>query len=105
MRKAALLIDGGHLREVAKAQGYRYREPDFIEKVARSCFADDEDPYRILYYDCPPYSGSPKPKPITGALHRFEAQDQWLRELATRELFAVREGELHWRGWKLAKPA
>ena len=56
--KAALFIDGGHLRVLARQAGYRYN-PDYIETVAHACVADDETILRVLYYDCAPYQSAP----------------------------------------------
>lgn len=96
--KTAILIDGGHLRALARAAKHRY-DPDFIEKVALSCLAADEEPLRILYYDCALFEGTVK-LPVSGAPHEFVGPDRWLRDLASRDLFAVRRGVLKFRGWK-----
>lgn len=101
MKKVALLIDGGHLRVQAKKDGHRYN-PDFIEKVAHACVIEAEELFRIFYYDCPPFSGT-KPGEISGKDIVFSRADEWLHELATRDLFAVRLGVLKFRGWKLKK--
>jgi uncharacterized LabA/DUF88 family protein len=38
--------------------------------------------------------------PVSGADHEFKGNDAWMRELAARELFAVRRGVLKFRGYK-----
>lgn len=99
--KIAVLIDGGHLRVLARRAGHIY-DPDFIEKVAHACVNADETLLRVLYYDCAPYVGKAR-KPVSGEEHQFTGSDHWLRELAARDLFAVRRGVLKFRGFKPKK--
>ena len=86
------------MRALARAAKKKYDE-DYIEMVALACIADDEVPLRILYYDCARFEGTVK-LPVTDAPHEFRASDQWLRDLAAKNLFAVRRGVLKFRGWK-----
>jgi uncharacterized LabA/DUF88 family protein len=99
--KTAVLIDGGHLRALARVAKHTYN-PDFIEKVALASVEADEALLRILYYDCALFSGTVK-LPVSGAEHEFKANDHWLRELAAKDLFAVRRGVLKFRGWQPIK--
>ncbi len=96
--KVAVLIDGGHLRVLARQAKLTY-DPDLIEKVAHACAEADETLLRVLYYDCAPYSGKVK-KPVSGEEHEFKGSDAWLRRLAAKDLFAVRRGVLKFRGFK-----
>ncbi|WP_319517993.1 NYN domain-containing protein [uncultured Martelella sp.] len=96
--KVAVLIDGGHLRVVSRIAGHRYI-PDFIEKIAHICVGEGETLLRALYYDCAPYNGKAR-KPISGDEIIFDGSDSWLKELARKDLFAVRKGELKFRGFK-----
>ena len=95
--KVAVLIDGGFLRVVAKRARQAY-DPDFIEKFAHACKATDEDIFRILYYDCAPYSGVVK-LPVSGQNRVFVSNDGWLHALSHKDLFAVRRGVLKFRGY------
>lgn len=97
-KKLALLVDGGCLRIWAKQNGKTY-DPNLIEKVARACTAPDEELFRVLYYDCPPYVGKVR-LPISGNEYEFTGSDRWLDELARRDFFAVRRGALKFRGWE-----
>jgi uncharacterized LabA/DUF88 family protein len=99
--KVAVLIDGGHLRALARIAGHTY-DPDFIEKVAQSCVEKDETLLRVLYYDCAPFEGKVK-LPVSGKEHTFAGSDHWLRQLAAKNLFAVRRGVLKFRGFKPKK--
>ncbi|WP_245004133.1 NYN domain-containing protein [Bradyrhizobium liaoningense] len=99
--KVAVLIDGGHLRVQARMANHRY-DPDFIEKVAHTCVEEKETLLRVLYYDCPPFNGEVK-LPVSGETTTFKGSDKWLRELAAKDLFAVRRGVLKFRGYKPKK--
>jgi len=70
--------------------------------VAHACVGKDETLLRVLYYDCAPYQGAAK-LPVSGNAHNFEGSDRWLKELASRDLFAVRRGVLKFRGFKPKK--
>ena len=96
--RIAIFIDGGHLRVLSRRAGYNY-DPDHIEKVAHACVAADEALLRVLYYDCAPYRGTVK-LPVSGIEKQFDGSDGWLRELAAKDLFAVRRGVLKFRGFK-----
>ena len=52
----------------------------------------------MLYYDCALFSGEVK-LPVSGKKKQYTATDHWLHELAAKELFAVRRGELKFRGF------
>lgn len=101
MFKVSVLIDGGHLRALTKEAHLAYK-PDYIEKVAHACVEPDETLLRVLYYDCAPYVGKAK-LPVSGNEHEFTGSDGWLRELAGKDLFAVRRGVLKFRGFKPKK--
>lgn len=99
--RASVMIDGGHLRALARA-AKRVYDPDYIEKVAYACVAADERLMRVFYYDCAPYNGKAR-LPVSGAEHEFTGSGAWLRDLAARDLFAVRLGVLKFRGFKPKK--
>lgn len=99
MKRTALLIDGGHFRVSSKQAGH-FPNPDFIEEFAHHCIDEThEDLYRVFYYDCYPPEISCK-KPISEE-EFFKHDSKWLDTLASRPYFAVRKGELQFRGWKL----
>jgi uncharacterized LabA/DUF88 family protein len=97
MKKIAILIDGGHLRALGKDANKPF-EATYIERVALACAAPGEEIQRILFYDCGPYEGQQR-LPVSGLPHQFQGSDRVLRELAQKPLFAVRRGELKFRGW------
>lgn len=93
-----MLIDGGHLRVLAKRAGHNYN-PEYVEKVAHACALADETIFRVLYYDCAPFNGEVE-QPVSRTMKVFSKSDAWLNDLAKRDLFAVRRGVLKFRGWK-----
>ncbi len=96
--KTAILIDGGHLRALARKRK-KYFSANLVEAVAKRSKAADEEIYRILYYDCEEYSGKAK-LPISGNEHIFVPSSTLLADLSRKELFAVRRGVLKFRGFK-----
>lgn len=98
MKRVVVLIDGGHLRVLARNAKLNYN-PDLIEIFALSCITDGEELIRVLYYDCAPYTGTAR-LPVSGNIKEFRARDGWLQDLASRDLFAVRLGVLKFRGYK-----
>lgn len=97
-KKVIILIDGGYLR-VKSTQADKQYKPAFIEKFALKCATEEEEIFRILYYDCAPYTGTVK-LPVSGNTYTFTGNDAWLSELARKDLFAVRRGVLKFRGYK-----
>jgi uncharacterized LabA/DUF88 family protein len=97
-KRIAVLIDGGYLRVLSRRAGHTYN-PDFIEKFAVLCKGADEEIFRILYYDCAPYTGQAR-LPVSGTMRQFGGSDEWLKELSRKDLFAVRGGVLKFRGFK-----
>jgi uncharacterized LabA/DUF88 family protein len=96
-KKVIILIDGGYLRAKAKIAGKNYN-PAFIEKFASGSKTPDEEIFRVLYYDCAPYTGTVR-LPISGTSFTFTPSDTWLAELARKDLFAVRRGVFKFRGY------
>lgn len=95
----AVLIDVGHLRVLVNRIAKKTYNPDYIEKVARACIAQDEALFRTFYYDSAPYNGSTS-LPVFGASRQFIGSDRWLKELAIKDLFVTRLGILKFRGFK-----
>lgn len=102
MIRIAILIDGGHLRVLARQAGRNPYDANYIEKVALASVGTDETPLRFLYYDCAPFEGKAK-LPVSGKQREFKSNDSWLRQLACKDLFAVRRGDLKFRGFKPKK--
>lgn len=101
MTKIIILIDGGHLRAQARREGLDYHV-DLIEDVAHALLRPGEQLVRVLYYDCRPFTGEVQ-MPVSGEPWSFKAGGGWLDELARRNYFTVRLGQLRFRGWKPAR--
>jgi uncharacterized LabA/DUF88 family protein len=97
MSRVAVLIDGGHTRVLARKAGKTY-DPEYIAQLAQACLVEGEDLLRVLYYDCPPFKGSVR-LPISGLEKTYDHSGQWLKDLARKDLFAVRLGSLKFRGF------
>jgi len=101
MKKLVLMIDGGFLRVAARKARIHY-DPSFIEAFSKICPAVDEELLRSLYYDCAPYQGHQN-LPVSGLTQTFADSGQWLKDLAKKDLMAVRLGVLKFRGYKLKR--
>jgi uncharacterized LabA/DUF88 family protein len=99
-KRVAVMLDGGHVRVYANRSGKNF-DPAYIEKIGLACALPTvEEVFRILYYDCAPFTGTAT-LPVSGAKKTFTGSDQWLHELAKKDLFAVRRGVLKFRGYVL----
>jgi uncharacterized LabA/DUF88 family protein len=96
--KTALLIDGGYLRASAQKAGRTY-DNALIESFSKTCCNASEYLFRVFYYDAPQFRGT-RPLPVSGNPANFQSSDQWLKDLAKLERFAVRRGTIGFRGWK-----
>lgn len=98
MARVALLIDGGHLRILAKLANKSYN-PDYVERIAQACISQGEELLRVLYYDCAPFNGTVE-TPVSQQPRDFNKPDTWLLNLAKKDMFAIRRGVLKFRGWR-----
>lgn len=98
-KNVAVLLDGGHLRAVARTAGKPY-DAKLVHRVAHAVVnSPDEQLFRALYYDCDPFVGSVQ-QPISGNARHFNYTNSLLSEIEQLELFAVRRGVLKFRGWE-----
>lgn len=102
MKKIAVMVDGGHLRAVVK-RSQKLFTADLIEKVSLSCALATEEIVRILYYDCAPYSGETRLPVSKQKVQHAHSGPSLLHELARKDLFAVRQGVLKFRGYAIRK--
>jgi uncharacterized LabA/DUF88 family protein len=99
-KKIAVLLDGGHVPVWANKANKTF-DPVYIEKIAHACAVPTlEEIHRIMYYDCAPFTGTVQ-LPVSGGRRNFSGNDQWLKELSRKDLFAVRLGNLKFRGFVL----
>src|SRR5438874_12361442 len=75
-KRVAVMLDGGHLRVYARKAGRQF-DPNYIEKIALACAQQGEEIFRVLYYDCAPFSGT-LTLPVTGAKKSYDKSDKWL---------------------------
>ncbi|WP_146140373.1 NYN domain-containing protein [Alsobacter soli] len=96
--KTIVVIDGGHLRVLARQAGLIY-DADLIEAIGCGCVDRSETLIRVQYYDCVPFNGVVR-LPVTGAEREFAGSDRWLSDLAERDFMMTRLGTLKFRGFK-----
>lgn len=106
--RLALLMDGGYV--IKRLQRIEGRFPDSVAvRDLASQLTSARKPsnlYRVFFYHADPYR-DPQRHPLTGEQIEFgstgpaRTHDRLLRELEATEDFAVRRGELRFRGWRL----
>lgn len=107
--EAAILLDGGFIKKKFKTAFHRHCEANDIKILAERIIADrkiNKDACRIYYYDCPP-SKEKVTFPISRTSSDFSDARGYkmalafLSEVKLLDNFAVREGVLAFKGWKL----
>ncbi len=109
--KTAILIDGSFLKAKFREQNSRYPTATDVLDICRKgilehrCVAGDTL-YRVFFYDCPPFKGYVT-DPVSYDAQDYSntpsavAQERFLAEIATRENFCLRTGEIAYYGWKV----
>ena len=103
--KTIVIVDGGYYRKiVTSSKGMRIdKYVDFVVKNIYSTLCDAEETLlRILYYDCRPFKGKAK-RPVSGEIEEFEKANPLFDKLAQKQQFALRLGDLRFRGYKPKK--
>lgn len=100
MKRTYISIDGGYLTYMMMESGF-FVNAENIEKIAHACIDPaDEELWRILFYHCREYEGETQ-LPISGeARHWRPKSHQVVDDLARRNYFSVRLGNLAFRGWR-----
>ncbi len=105
--KVAILIDGAFLRaRHRQIHNGRYPSVDYVEalcldRIMKSPLLKDDYLFRIYYYDCRPFAGTLH-NPISGDGTDYTAAPTFLDNLAHRNFFQIRAGELKFSGWRLS---
>ena len=103
MKKLTIMIDGGYLSKIVP-QKYFY-SPECINKITKSLVEKDEELFKILYYDCPPFEVPNKSSKKDVYLNpktkkRLETKKiSLLNDLGKQPYYAIRSGKLKFRGW------
>ena len=109
--KTAILVDGDFLKRRYQLFHDRYPSPDDIygichKKIMTTAWLEQTALHRIYFYDCPPYEGT-LVHPISGEETDYsrttpaQAQSAFLHELARKNKFCLRSGELTFGGWRI----
>lgn len=109
MKTFAILIDAGFAKSKLGSATNPVEAADFqalVETIRAHELLADKYLYRVYYYDAPPFSKT-KNRPLNGGPHAFGRDSltlhnfKLLRELKTIDYFALRMGEVRFRGWEL----
>ncbi len=108
MKTIAILLDGAFvLHRLYMLLGHRQATADDVYDFALACAAEDEEIFRIYYYDCPPYEEThANPLSPTRPIHfsgtRTAQRCRRLQqELALMDMVAFRRGQISFDGWAL----
>ncbi len=96
--RVAVLLDGGYVRHSIEA-AKKAPSVQNILAVAKSALEDEEELFRIYYYDCQEYQGT-QVHPLTGDRRVFKRHRKQHESLAYEERVAYRSGYLAWHGWQ-----
>ena len=109
MHKTAILIDGGWMAPaVSHKLKVNFATAEQIYNNAISILGDDEELYRVFYYDSAPYVGKQR-NPLSNEEIDFSqnpgvaGRERFLKELNSKPQVALRIGSLAFRGWKLTE--
>lgn len=92
MGTAAVLIDGGYLANILKRH---FSRPKLDHEAFVKWVCQDEELFRVYYYDCLPYQSRPPTSEQSQMLSRTQSFFDALKSLRR---FTVREGRLEYRG-------
>jgi len=109
-KKVALLVDGEWLRrrleDALKPKLTHGVTADMMYRNIIQIVQEDEEIFRIFYYDCPPYDGN-ETNPIDQSKVEFrtqgkyQARHRFLNEFKSKDFVAMRLGIAKQRGWTL----
>ncbi len=106
-KSVAVLLDGGFVQKRLHAlRGKKMLSARQILDFAAACLRQDEELFRIYYYDCPPFSGV-LTHPMTGIAEDYSVtmvyrqRTALLDELSHADHVAFRSGVLSTNGWRL----
>lgn len=110
MRKYAVLVDAGFLKRKLGSREDPVtadRVQEFISSIQDHSYLSNLLLYRVYYYDAPPLENSIS-RPLNGGkIHLGESDlaksnKRILEKLKEAPFFALRMGDLKFRGWKIA---
>ncbi len=112
MGRVALIMDGGYVIKRFEGENRPFPSVANIQQLAGFLMEGIRDGtlYRVLFYNADPYRGS-EPRPLGGAKIQFadtktaRNNERLMHGLEESDDFAVRRGELVFRGWRLSSNA
>jgi uncharacterized LabA/DUF88 family protein len=107
MKQVAVMIDAGFFSKKFREANNKYPWAKHVVEFAKQCVVkDEEELFRIYYYDCPPFEDNIK-EPLSGRLIEYKSMPQTLiakrfqSELSKSNYVAFRKGYLSFDGWIL----
>lgn len=107
--KFAIYFDGGFVCKILRSVSHKNIEVSDLEKVLNLIKSSEvfknKELLRAYYYDSPPFKGKSR-NPQTNKEIDFGASDTYKRQMSFHESvkfhsdFALRSGDLKFRGWK-----
>jgi len=109
-KRVAVLLDGEFvlikLRKLVNANPVTAK---YVYEFANVCLNDDEELFRIYYYDCPSF-GKTRKTPLDERINfsntnSYKHKTALLREIAVMDGVAFRSGKISFDGWQLKEGA
>ena len=100
-KKVAVLLDGSFVTKTLYRRLKGHATPEQVHDFARACVSQDEELFRIYYYDCPPYS-STEVNPISRASVDFSQTPQYNRQVSFQDKLARMDNVAFRRGIQIA---
>lgn len=111
MKSVAILLDGGFVTKKLYKMLGRYATANDVLEFSEACLKkEDEELFRLYYYDCQPYEQT-QTNPISSTSIDFSATPACNRAkilqntLSQSSKVAFRKGNLLFKGWVLKKDA
>ena len=109
MKTFAILIDAGFAKSKLGTVDHPATAEIFknlVSKICEHALLQEKYLYRVYFYDAPPFSKT-KNRPLNGGPRNFAADPLTIanrklhQQLKTIDYFALRMGEVRFRGWEL----
>lgn len=104
IKKSAVIIDGGYLREIYKHQMGVPITADKVVEIGGKVLDKNEELFRIYYYDCVPFEKDLR-TPISNAPFKNTTlvahMKSYLAKIGASDMVAFRTGNLKFDGWGL----
>ena len=109
LKRVAVIVDWANLLYAIRGLWEKRKRqflpaPDKVIALIKDCLEEEEELFRILFYDCPPLSETVK-RPVSGEDYDFTETDtykqraEFLNKIKVLGNVAFRKGQARFRGW------